>query len=370
MRIHEWLTILAKRGGSDLYLSTGAPPCAKFDGQLTPIAATVLAPGEIAAIADELMDNTQRETFRKELELNLAVSMPGVGRFRVNVFNQRNEVSIVARYIVMDIPKWQDLGLPPILPELIMRKRGLILFVGATGSGKSTSLAAMIDYRNSNSAGHIVTIEDPVEFVHRHKRSIVNQREVGVDTRSWHSALKNALRQAPDVILIGEIRDRETMEHALSFAETGHLCISTLHANNANQAIDRIINFFPEEKRTQLLVDLSLNLQAFVSQRLVPNVDGTRSCAMEVLLGTPTIRELILRGDIAGIKEAMEKSDDAGMCTFDQALFALCQNGTITQQEALRNADSVNNLRLRFKLSGGNVVGSGGLSLENTTDNP
>ncbi len=370
MRIHEWLSILAKRGGSDLYLSTGAPPCAKFDGQLTPIAASVLAPGEIAAIADELMDNTQRETFRKELELNLAVSMPGVGRFRVNVFNQRNEVSIVARYIVMDIPKWQDLGLPPVLPELIMRKRGLILFVGATGSGKSTSLAAMIDYRNSNSAGHIVTIEDPVEFVHRHKRSIVNQREVGVDTRSWHSALKNTLRQAPDVILIGEIRDRETMEHALSFAETGHLCISTLHANNANQAIDRIINFFPEEKRTQLLVDLSMNLQAFVSQRLVPNVKGGRSCAMEVLLGTPTIRELILRGDISGIKEAMEKSDDAGMCTFDQALFDLCQSGAITQQEALRNADSVNNLRLRLKLSEGNVAGSGGLSLEDTPDGP
>lgn len=368
MKIHEWLTILAKRGGSDLYLSTGAPPCAKFDGQLTPIAATVLAPGEIAAIADELMDNTQRETFRKELELNLAVSMPGVGRFRVNVFNQRNEVSIVARYIVMDIPKWQDLGLPPVLPELIMRKRGLILFVGATGSGKSTSLAAMIDYRNSHSAGHIVTIEDPVEFVHRHKRSIVNQREVGVDTRSWHNALKNTLRQAPDVILIGEIRDRETMEHALSFAETGHLCISTLHANNANQAIDRIINFFPEEKRTQLLVDLSMNVQAFVSQRLVPNVNGGRSCAMEVLLGTPTIRELILRGDISGIKEAMEKSDDAGMCTFDQALFTLCQNGSITEQEALRNADSVNNLRLRFKLSGGNVGTSSGLSLEDTSD--
>ena len=296
--------------------------------------------------------------------------MPGVGRFRVNVFNQRNEVSIVARYIVMDIPKWQDLGLPPVLPELIMRKRGLILFVGATESDKSTSLAAMIDYRNSHSAGHIVTIEDPVEFVHRHKRSIVNQREVGVDTRSWHNALKNTLRQAPDVILIGEIRDRETMEHALSFAETGHLCISTLHANNANQAIDRIINFFPEEKRTQLLVDLSMNVQAFVSQRLVPNVNGGRSCAMEVLLGTPTIRELILRGDISGIKEAMEKSDDAGMCTFDQALFTLCQNGSITEQEALRNADSVNNLRLRFKLSGGNVGSSGGFSLEDTPDAP
>lgn len=366
MRINEWLTILAQKGGSDLYLSTGAPPCAKFDGKLTPIAATVLAPGEIAAIADEMMDATQRETFRTELELNLAVSISGVGRFRVNVFLQRNEVSIVARYIVMDIPKWQDLGLPPILPELIMRKRGLLLFVGATGSGKSTSLAAMIDYRNSNSAGHIVTIEDPVEFVHRHKRSIVNQREVGVDTRSWHNALKNTLRQAPDVILIGEIRDRETMEHALSFAETGHLCISTLHANNANQAIDRIINFFPEEKRTQLLIDLSLNLQAIISQRLIPNLDGGRSCAMEVLLGTPTVKELIVRGDISGIKEVMEKSEDLGMRTFDAALFTLCQEGLIDQEEALRNADSANNLRLRLKLSGHStdLQRNNGLALE------
>ena len=234
MKIDAWLTILAEQGGSDLFLSTGAPPCAKIDGQLTPIAADVLKPGEIAVIADEIMDDTQREEFRNELELNLAVSISGVGRFRVNVFNQRNQVSIVARHIVTNIPNWEDLGLPSLLTELIMEKRGLILFVGATGSGKSTSLAALIDYRNANNAGHIVTIEDPIEFVHRHKRSIVNQREVGVDTRSWHNALKNTLRQAPDAILIGEIRDRETMEQAISFAETGHLCISTLHANNAN----------------------------------------------------------------------------------------------------------------------------------------
>ena len=352
MRIHQWLKVLAERKGSDLYLATGAPPCAKFEGELKTISSDVLGPGEVAEIADELMDDTQREEFARDLEMNLAVSLPSVGRFRVNIFRQRNEVSIVARFIVMDIPQWQDLGLPEILTELIMRKRGLILFVGATGSGKSTSLAAMIDYRNSHTSGHIVTIEDPVEFVHRHKKSIVNQREVGVDTRNWHNALKNTLRQAPDVILIGEIRDRETMEHAISFAETGHLCISTLHANNANQALDRIINFFPEEKRQQLLMDLSLNLQAFVSQRLIPNTEGGRSAAVEVMLGSPTVKELILRGDIGGLKEIMEKSKDRGMKTFDMALFDLCQAGEITEEEALRNADSENNLRLRLKLAG------------------
>ena len=352
MRIHEWLKVLAERKGSDLYLATGAPPCAKFEGELKTISSDVLSPGEVAEIANELMDDTQREEFARDLEMNLAVSVPSVGRFRVNIFRQRNEVSIVARFIVMDIPQWYDLGLPEILTELIMRKRGLVLFVGATGSGKSTSLAAMIDYRNSNSSGHIVTIEDPVEFVHRHKKSIVNQREVGVDTRNWHNALKNTLRQAPDVILIGEIRDRETMEHAISFAETGHLCISTLHANNANQALDRIINFFPEEKRQQLLMDLSLNLQAFVSQRLIPNTEGGRSAAVEVMLGSPTVKELILRGDIGGLKEIMEKSKDRGMKTFDMALFDLCQAGEITVDEALRNADSENNLRLRLKLAG------------------
>jgi len=352
MRIHQWLKVLAERKGSDLYLATGAPPCAKFEGELKTISSDVLGPGEVAEIANELMDGTQREDFARDLEMNLAVSLPSVGRFRVNIFRQRNEVSIVARFIVMDIPQWQDLGLPEILTELIMRKRGLILFVGATGSGKSTSLAAMIDYRNSHTSGHIVTIEDPVEFVHRHKKSIVNQREVGVDTRNWHNALKNTLRQAPDVILIGEIRDRETMEHAISFAETGHLCISTLHANNANQALDRIINFFPEEKRQQLLMDLSLNLQAFVSQRLIPNTEGGRTAAVEVMLGSPTVKELILRGDIGGLKDIMEKSKDRGMKTFDMALFDLCQSGEISEQEALRNADSENNLRLRLKLAG------------------
>jgi twitching motility protein PilU len=360
------LTQLASDGGSDLYLSTGAPPCAKFDGELRPIGSTVLGPGEIAAIAHDIMDEPQREEFKRELEMNLAISIAGVGRFRINIFNQRNEVSIVARNIVTDIPHWRNIGLPEILTDLIMRKRGLILFVGATGSGKSTSLAAMIDHRNANSAGHIVTVEDPVEFVHRHKRSIVNQREVGVDTRSWHNALKNTLRQAPDVILIGEIRDRETMEHAISFAETGHLCISTLHANNANQALDRVINFFPDQKRRQLLLDLSLNLQAFVSQRLIPNQQGARSAAIEILLGTPTVKELITRGDIGSIKEVMEKSEELGMKTFDKALFDLYEAGKITAEEALKNADSVNNLRLRIKMAdeNGTMTSTGGFTME------
>jgi twitching motility protein PilU len=351
MRITEWLKILSSEQGSDLYLSTGAPPCAKFQGELKPISSEILRPGEIKEIAYEIMDPTQRATFETELEMNLAISISGYGRFRVNIFLQRNEVGIVARNIVAEIPRWQDLRLPPLLTEVVMRKRGLVLFVGATGSGKSTSLAALIDYRNSNSSGHIVTIEDPVEYVHNHKKSIVNQREVGVDTRSWHNALKNTLRQAPDVILIGEIRDRETMEHAISFAETGHLCISTLHANNANQALDRIINFFPEERRPQLLVDLSLNMQCIVSQRLIPTVTGKRCAAIEILLGTPMVADLILKGDVDGIKEVMQKSENIGMKTFDSALFELYQEGLINEEEALRNADSVNNVRLKIKFA-------------------
>ena len=351
MRITEWLKILSNEGGSDLYLSTGAPPCAKFQGQLKPIASEIMRPGEIKDIAHEIMDPTQQAEFEKELEMNLAISISGYGRFRVNIFVQRNEVSIVARNIVADIPNWKDLRLPPILTEVVMRKRGLVLFVGATGSGKSTSLAALIDYRNSNSSGHIVTIEDPVEYVHSHKKSIVNQREVGVDTRSWHNALKNTLRQAPDVILIGEIRDRETMEHAIAFAETGHLCISTLHANNANQALDRIINFFPEERRPQLLMDMSLNMQCIVSQRLIPTIDGKRCAAIEILLGTPMIADLVLKGDIDGIKEVMQKSENIGMKTFDTALFDLFQEGLITEDEALHNADSPNNVRLKIKFA-------------------
>ncbi len=351
MNFDSYLTILAKKGGSDLYLSTGAPPCAKFHGKLTLVDKRPMEPGEVKAIALNIMDEEQRGQFDRDLEMNLAYSLPGIGRFRVNIFRQRNEVSIVARNIVTEIPSAESLGLPDILKNTIMEKRGLVLFVGGTGSGKSTSLAALIDYRNTNSGGHIITIEDPVEFVHRHKKSIINQREVGVDTRSFHAALKNTLRQAPDVILIGEIRDRETMEHALAFAETGHLCISTLHANNANQALDRVINFFPEERHPQLLTDLSLNLKAFISQRLIPTVDGKRAAAIEVLLGTPTIRELILRGDIDGIKEIMKKSENIGMQTFDTALFRLYEQGRITIEEALKNADSANDLRLRIKLS-------------------
>jgi twitching motility protein PilU len=351
VRIVEWLKILSAEGGSDLYLSTGAPPCAKFQGALKPISGDILQPGEIKDIANEIMDTVQRETFEEDLEMNLAISVSGYGRFRINIFVQRNEVGIVARNIVADIPRWQDLRLPQVLTEVIMRKRGLMLFVGATGSGKSTSLAALIDYRNANSSGHIVTIEDPVEYVHNHKKSIVNQREVGVDTRSWHNALKNTLRQAPDVILIGEIRDRETMEHAISFAETGHLCISTLHANNANQALDRIVNFFPEERRPQLLMDLSMNLQCVVSQRLVPTVDKKRCAAVEVLLGTPRVGELIQRGEFDGIKEVMRKSESSGMKTFDSAVFELQQEGLIDEEEALRNADSQNNVRLKIKLA-------------------
>ncbi len=312
------------------------------------------------------MNEDQRREFETALEMNLAISEPGVGRFRVNIFKQRNEVSMVVRNIKTEIPTVKDLNLPKILTDIIMVKRGLILFVGGTGSGKSTSLAALIDHRNANSGDHIITIEDPIEFVHRHKRSIVNQREVGVDTLTYADALKNTLRQAPDVILIGEIRDRETMEHALAFAETGHLAISTLHANNSNQALDRIINFFPEERRSQLFQDLSTNLQAFVSQRLVQTVDGKRAAAIEILLGSSTIQDMIKKGDFTQIKEIMEKSEGIGMQTFDGALFKLYKEKRVTLDEALKNADSPNNLRLRISLSesGDADAESAGFSLE------
>lgn len=354
--IDSYLNLLAKKDGSDLYLSTGAPPCAKFQGVLKPLSQTPLKPGEIEAIARDIMDDEQNAQFDHELEMNLAISIPRVGRFRVNIFRQRNEMSIVARNINTDIPQFDQLGLPPILKEVIMNKRGLVLFVGGTGSGKSTSLAALIDHRNASSGGHIITIEDPVEYVHKHKKSIINQREVGVDTRSFRNALKNTLRQAPDVILIGEIRDRETMEHALEFAETGHLAISTLHANNANQAFERIINLFPEERRPQLLLSLSQNIRAFVSQRLVPTVDGKRCAAVEVLLGTKTIQDLVLKARLQDIKEIMEKSENLGMRTFDAALFYLYRDGKISKEEAISNADSANNLRLRIKLAEGEDV--------------
>lgn len=351
MKVTPYLKILAEKGGSDLYFSTGAKPSAKFNGVLTPLGKDAAPSGWVDSLAQELMNDKQKEEFNETREMNLAISVADMGRFRINIFRQRNETSMVIRNIVAEIPNADDLGLPSILKEVIMVKRGLILFVGGTGSGKSTSLAALIDHRNEHSKGHIITIEDPVEYVHPHKGCIINQREIGMDTDSFAAALKNTLRQAPDVILIGEIRDRETMEHAMAFAETGHLAISTLHANNANQALDRIINFFPEERRPQLLNDLANNLKAFVSQRLIPTVDNKRCAAIEVLLNSSRITDLILKGDIQEIKEVMTKSEEMGMRTFDAALFYLYNEGKITLEEALKNADAENNLRLRIDLA-------------------
>jgi twitching motility protein PilU len=353
MEFKEYLKILAHHDGSDLYLTVEAPPVGKFEGALKPLENVKLTPARIKEIAYSLMDEDQQKAFEHIPEMNLAISEPGVGRFRVNIFKQRNSFALVIRNIKIDIPNADKLGLPPILRKSIMEKRGLILFIGGTGSGKSTSLAALIDYRNTNASGHIITIEDPIEYLHSHKKSLINQREVGVDTLSYEDALKNTLRQAPDVILIGEIRSRETMEHALAFAETGHLCLSTLHANNSNQALDRIINFFPEERRNQLLLDLSLNLKAFVSQRLVPTLDGKRTAAIEILLGTQLVRDLIQKGDIHGIKEVMEKSENVGMQTFDSHLLRLFKEGIISLEEALQNSDSPNNLKLKINLSAG-----------------
>ncbi|HEY9202365.1 MAG TPA: PilT/PilU family type 4a pilus ATPase [Gammaproteobacteria bacterium] len=350
MKISPYLKVLAEKDGSDLYLTTGAMPSAKFNGVLTPLSKQAAPLGWVRSLAMEIMNEDQQRDFEHKPEMNLAISEPGVGRFRVNIFKQRNEVSMVIRNIKAEIPNLEELGLPPVLKDVIMSKRGIILFVGGTGSGKSTSLAALIDHRNRNSKGHIITIEDPIEYVHQHKGCIVNQREVGVDTDSFEDALKNTLRQAPDVILIGEIRDRETMEHAMAFAETGHLAISTLHANNANQALDRIINFFPEERHAQLLQDLSLNLRAFISQRLIPTVDNKRCAAIEVLLNSPRVEELIKKGEVSEIKEVMEKSERMGMCTFDSALLNLYRAGRISMEEALKNADSENNLRLKIEL--------------------
>jgi twitching motility protein PilU len=350
MEFIDYLRYFSERDGSDLYLTTGAPPSAKFYGKLTPIDTTPMPPGRVKEIAYAIMNEEQRAEFEHKPEMNLAISEPGVGRFRVNIFKQRNQASMVIRAIKTIIPNYKDLGLPEILPKLVMQKRGLVLFVGGTGSGKSTSLAALIDYRNANSAGHIITIEDPVEFVHTHKMSIVNQREVGMDTNCYDDALENTLRQAPDVILIGEIRTQEQMEQAIAFAETGHLCISTLHANNANQALDRIINFFPEERHKQLFLDLSLNIQGIVSQRLIPTLDGKRAAAIEILLGSPRVCDLIKQGKVDEIKEVMLKSEAQGMQTFDTALYKLYKEKQISMDEALRNADSKNNLRLRITL--------------------
>jgi twitching motility protein PilU len=349
--MHKLLAAMSQAGGSDLFIANDFPPSMKTHGTMQPLSSQKLT-GELTRVfANSLMNERQREEFAKEMECNFAISIPGLSRFRVNVYVQQQNVAMVVRTIASEIPNFEKLDLPPVLKEVIMNKRGLVLVVGGTGSGKSTTLAALIDHRNSTSAGHIITVEDPVEYVHVSKKSLVSHREVGVDTHSWHHALKNTLRQAPDVILIGEIRDPETMEHAIAFAETGHLCLGTLHANSANQAIDRIINFFPEDRRNQLLMDLSANLRSIISQRLVRTEDGKgRKAAIEILLNTPSIAERIFKGAFGEIKGLMEKSRELGMRTFDWALFELYNDGHIGYEEALRNADSANELRLAMKL--------------------
>jgi twitching motility protein PilU len=342
------LKLIVKKDGSDLYLSSGVQPSMKVQGKLYKIGKQKLSGVDVKKISLEVMNAEQAKAFEQKPEMNLAIDEADIGRFRVNIFRQRNDVAMVIRVIKTELPNYKTLGLPEILTELVMAKRGLLIFVGGTGSGKSTSLAALIDHRNKTHAGHIITIEDPIEFIHPHKASIVNQREVGVDTDSYQDALENTLRQAPDVILIGEIRNRETMEHALAFAETGHLCLSTLHANNADQALDRIINFFPEERHNQLFTDLSLNLQGIISQRLIPTVDGGRTAAIEILTSSPRMKDLIKAGKVTEIKEAMALSEAYGMQTFDLALLNLYKAGKISEEEALKNADSPNNLRLKL----------------------
>ncbi len=337
---------------SDLYLTVARPPMYRVDGKIQAIGDENFTPEDLVALADAMMSEKQRREFTQTLEMNLAQSLPGVARFRVNILTQRGSVGMVIRRIKADVMSLDDMGLPSILKDITMTKRGLVLVVGATGSGKSTTLAAMIDHRNSNEAGHIITIEDPIEFVHRHKQSIVTQREVGSDTHSFQAALKNTLRQAPDVILIGEIRDTETMEAAITFAETGHLCLGTLHSNNANQAIERIMNFFQPERHAQMYLQLSLNLRSIVSQRLIPSVEGKRVAALEILMDTPRIKDLIKRSEVDSLKEAMEQGVQEGCQTFDQALFALYRDGKIALDQALVNADSANNLRLKIKLAG------------------
>jgi twitching motility protein PilU len=351
--VHELLRVMLSKKASDLFITAGFPPAFKVDGKMTPVSNQSLTPTHTMELARAIMNDKQAQEFEASKECNFAISPPGIGRFRVNAFVQQARVGLVLRTITTAIPRFEDLGLPDVLKDVAMTKRGLVIFVGATGSGKSTSLAAMVGYRNENSHGHIITIEDPIEYVHDHKNCLITQREVGVDTDSWETALKNTLRQAPDVILIGEIRDRNTMDHAIAFAETGHLCLGTLHANSSNQALDRIINFFPEERRAQLLMDLSLNLKGMVSQRLIPRRDGPgRVAAIEIMLNTPLISDLIFKGDVHELKEIMRKSRELGMQTFDQALFDLYEAGLISYEEAMRNADSMNELRLAIKLHG------------------
>ena len=351
--MHQLLKLMKAQGGSDLFITAGFGPAIKLNGTMSPITRTALTAEDSLALVQSLMNDRQREEFITSRECNFAIGIEGVGRFRVSAFMQQAKAGMVIRTINTDIPDIDTLDVPPQLKEVVMSKRGLVIMVGATGSGKSTTLAAMIGHRNANSHGHIITIEDPIEFVHPHINCIVTQREVGTDTADWQVALKNTLRQAPDVILIGEIRDRETMDHAVAFAETGHLCLATLHANNANQALDRIVNFFPEERRAQVLMDLSLNLRALISQRLVPRQSGSGRCAaVEILLNSPLVSELIFKGEVHQIKEVMKKSRELGMQTFDQALFDLVEANKISHEEALRHADSVNDLRLALKLNG------------------
>jgi twitching motility protein PilU len=356
--VHDLLRLMLSKKASDLFITAGFAPAIKVDGKITAVSNQTLTPAHTRELARAIMNDKQWEAFETTNESNFAISPPDIGRFRVNVFVQQGRTGIVMRTINTVIPKFEELNLPPVLKDISMVKRGLVIFVGGTGSGKSTSLAAMVGYRNENARDHIITVEDPIEYVHEHKNSIISQREVGVDTENWFSALKNMLRQAPDVILIGEIRDRETMEYAIAFAETGHLCLSTLHANSANQALDRIINFFPEEKRDQLLMDLSLNLKGFISQRLIPRkgVNG-RIAAVEILLNSPLISDLIFKGQVHEIKEIMSKSRELGMQTFDQSLFDLYEAGFISYEDALRNADSLNDLRLKIKLHGQEAKG-------------
>jgi twitching motility protein PilU len=349
--MYDLLRLLLSKKGSDLFITSGFPPAFRIDSKMTPVSNQPLTPIHTQDLCRAIMNDKQAAEFEAKKECNFAISPAGIGRFRVNAFVQQGNMGMVLRVITSNIPKFEDLKVPPVLKDVAMTKRGLVIMVGGTGSGKSTTLAAMIGYRNENSYGHIITIEDPIEYVHPHKNCVVTQREVGVDTDSWEAALKNTLRQAPDVILIGEIRERETMEHAIAFSETGHLCMATLHANSANQALDRIINFFPEERRSQLLMDLSLNMRALISQRLIPLKDSKgRAAAVEVMLNSPLISDLIFKGEVHEIKEIMKKSRELGMQTFDQALFDLYEEGRISYEDALRNADSVNDLRLMIKL--------------------
>ena len=351
--MHDLLRLMVSKNGSDLFITTDFPPAFKIDGKVTPVSNQLLSSSHTLELARAIMSDKQAAEFEARKECNFAISPSGLGRFRVSAFVQQSKVGMVLRTITTQIPTLEELGLPEQLKDVVMTKRGLVIMVGSTGSGKSTTLAAMLGYRNENSQGHIITIEDPVEYIHPHRNCIVTQRDIGIDTEDWGVALKNALRQAPDVIQIGEIRDRETMDHAIAFAETGHLCLATLHANSSNQALDRIINFFPEERRQQLLMDLSLNLKGMISQRLIPLRDTKGRCvAIEIMLNSPLISDLIFKGEVHEIKEIMKKSRELGMQTFDQALFDLYEADKISYENALRNADSVNDLRLAIKLRG------------------